>query len=200
MPWLRTAVLLGAGAGLRASEALGLTHDRLDRDRRTLRIDRQLAPDGDLGPPKMRSSIRSVPVSAALIEALGQGEGPVAHRDGRFVPYPALRARFTYTAGRAGLSSGTSFHDLRHHFASELIAAGCSIVAVASALGHDNPNVTLSTYGHLVASDEDRIRQALQADVEVLVATRSLGAGVIGVSRLSDRAHPDAEARRRGRA
>ncbi len=62
-----------------------------------------------------------------------------------------------------------------------LLVGGCSIVAVASALGHDNPNVTLKVYGHLMASDEDRIRQALQDDVASLAAT-PLGPRVISVS------------------
>ena len=62
----------------------------------------------------------------------------------------------------AGLPDGVSFHDLRHHFASVLIAAGCSIKAVQSALGHANASETLDAYSHLWPADEDRIRDAIE--------------------------------------
>jgi site-specific recombinase XerD len=63
----------------------------------------------------------------------------------------------------AGLPESVTFHDLRHHFASVLIAAGCSIKAVQSALGHANASETLDTYSHLWPADEDRIREAVQS-------------------------------------
>lgn len=56
-----------------------------------------------------------------------------------------------------------TFHDLRHHFASVLIAAGCSIKAVQEALGHANVSETLDTYSHLWPADDDRIRDAVQS-------------------------------------
>jgi integrase len=62
-----------------------------------------------------------------------------------------------------------SSHDLRHHCASLLISAGCSVKAGQSFLGHKNASETLDTYGHLWPRDEDRIRSAidsgLRADV-----------------------------------
>ncbi len=64
-------------------------------------------------------------------------------------------------AGRAGLPAGTTPHDLRHHYASVLLAAGESVVAVAERLGHDNAALVLSTYGHLMPDNEDRTRRAV---------------------------------------
>jgi len=54
-------------------------------------------------------------------------------------------------------------HDLRHFYASGLIAAGCDVVAVQRALGHANATMTLDTYAHLWPSSEDRIRAASAA-------------------------------------
>jgi len=45
----------------------------------------------------------------------------------------------------AGLPEATTFHDLRHHIASVLIAAGCSIKAVQAAVRHANASETLDT-------------------------------------------------------
>lgn len=41
-PRYRNLVLTGAGTGLRPGELFGLTHDRVDFLRRTLRVDQQL--------------------------------------------------------------------------------------------------------------------------------------------------------------
>jgi site-specific recombinase XerD len=62
-----------------------------------------------------------------------------------------------------GLPASVTFHDLRHHYASVLIGAGCSIKAVQSALGHKNASETLDTYSHLWPVDEDRLRDAVEA-------------------------------------
>ncbi len=61
------------------------------------------------------------------------------------------------------LPASTTSHDLRHHFASVLLAAGESVVAVAEWLGHENATLVLTTYGHLMANSEDRMRKAIDA-------------------------------------
>jgi integrase len=70
-------------------------------------------------------------------------------------------ALFTAAAKRAGLPEGTTSHDLRHHYASVLLAAGESVVAVAERLGHENATLVLKTYGHLMPDSEDRTRLAV---------------------------------------
>ena len=42
-----------------------------------------------------------------------------------------------------------TLHDLRHFYASGLIASGCNVVTVQRALGHAKPTTTLNTYSHL---------------------------------------------------
>jgi Phage integrase family len=62
---------------------------------------------------------------------------------------------------KAKLSKSITPHDLRHHYAAELLAAGESVVTVANRLRHNNANTVLKTYGHLVANQDDRTRQAI---------------------------------------
>jgi integrase len=52
-------------------------------------------------------------------------------------------------------------HDLRHFYASGLIAAGCDVVTVRRALGHSSAAVTLTTYSHLWPDADDRTRSAV---------------------------------------
>ena len=53
-----------------------------------------------------------------------------------------------------------TLHDLRHFYASGLIAEGCDVVTVQHALGHSTPSVTLDIYSHLWPKAEDRTRRA----------------------------------------
>jgi integrase len=74
--WFVVALDLGLGAGLRQSEATGLTVDRVDWLRRSLTVDRQLVTVKSggtiLGPPKTSRSYRKVPLADAVVEALAR--------------------------------------------------------------------------------------------------------------------------------
>jgi hypothetical protein len=56
--------------------------------------------------------------------------------------------------------TGIKLHDLRHFYASGLIAAGCDVVTVQRSLGHAKATTTLNTYAHLWPTAEDRTRKA----------------------------------------
>jgi integrase len=53
-------------------------------------------------------------------------------------------------------------HDLRHFFASGLIARGCDVVTVQRTLGHSSAAITLTTYSHLWPNANDRTRKAAE--------------------------------------
>ena len=67
--------------------------------------------------------------------------------------------RWRATRTSAGLPH-VRLHDLRHFYASGLIAAGCDVVTVQRALGHSSATTTLNTYSHLWPTAEDRTRAA----------------------------------------
>ena len=70
----RAAVLFAAGSGLRMGEVLGLTVDRVDFLRRTVRVDRQMVTpsrgEPRFGPPKTPSSRRRVPLAQVTLDVL----------------------------------------------------------------------------------------------------------------------------------
>lgn len=169
----RVAGVLAAGAGLRLGEALGLTVDRVDFLRRQARVDRQLiTPDrGEphFGPPKSEASTRTVPLADVVLEGIAEHlrrfpAGPdglvVTYIDGRPVRRNRFGAMWRQSIARAGIGEHR-FHDLRHHFASALIAGGCSVKVVQKALGHASARETLDTYGHLWPDSEDLTRRAI---------------------------------------
>lgn len=172
---LSALVWLGVATGLRSGELRALTADRLSPPLHlvgdvppavvTVRVDRSLSDSGEFGPVKTPSADREVPIGQAtariLVEHLrAHGLGPdglVFHDHGR----PILRGQ----AGRVwkdatkemGLPERSGWHLLRHTHASMLLSDGVSIAAVSARLGHSSPVETLSTYSHMMPSDEDRI-------------------------------------------
>lgn len=63
-------------------------------------------------------------------------------------------------------------HELRHYFASGLIAAGCDVVTVQRAMGHASATTTLSTYAHLWPTVEDKTRAAASGMAAAVLAER----------------------------
>ncbi len=59
----RAGVVALAGSGLRVGEQLGLELRHVDFLRRTIRVDQQRLPNGQIGRPKTASSVRTVPLS-----------------------------------------------------------------------------------------------------------------------------------------
>ena len=84
--------------------------------------------------------------------------GDLLFRTSDGAPWPRNRLMevFRRAVKAAGLPTGTTSHDLRHHYASLLIAAGCSVKSVQERLGHTSAVETLQTYAHLWPDDEDR--------------------------------------------
>jgi integrase len=172
----RVAGWLAAGAGLRQGEALGLTRDRVDFLRRQLRVDRQLVTPATgspaLAPPKSEASYRTVALADVVLDALsahlaafpaGPGGLFVTYDDGRPVRRNRFGAMWRQSVARAGLPTAFRYHDLRHHFASALIAGGCSVKVVQKALGHASARETLDTYSHLWPDSDDLTRRAVDA-------------------------------------
>lgn len=171
----RAMIRLMAGTGLRPGEAAGVTVDRVDFLRRTVRVDRQLLLTRPpvFGPPKTSSSDRVVPLPQVVVDALAahiaqHSPGP----DGLLFtsgPPSALRAlnrnmvtkAFAEAAAAADAPAGTRLHDLRHYYASLLIRHGESVKVVQARLGHASARETLDTYSHLWPDSEDLTRAAV---------------------------------------
>ena len=122
-------------------------------------------------PPKTPRSRRTIPLPTVVSEALAEHirEFPPAANGLLFHTSTGLPIHHEYytshafapAVARAGLPAGTTSHDLRHAYASWLLAEGESVIAVAERLGHENATLVLTTYGHLVPGSDDRTRKAI---------------------------------------
>lgn len=171
--YLATMIYLGAFAGLRSGEMCGVQLGDIDFLGRSLTVARQVqravrGGEVRISPPKYGSE-RTVYLPDDLVTVLAghvaqyeisgptswlfraPGGGPV---HGNTIAKPWSRMR-----SRAGLDDVT-MHDLRHFYASGLIAEGCDVVTVQRALGHRSASTTLDVYSHLWPTAEDRTRRA----------------------------------------
>jgi integrase len=168
----RAMVITQAGLGLRVAELLALRVQDVDFLRRTVRVEFQTTPDGKYRvPPKTPRSRRALPLPEVVGKALAAhiAEFPPTEdgslfttANGNLYRHEHYGARiFAPSVKKAELPAGTTSHALRHHYASVLLAAGESVVAVAERLGHENAALVLKTYGHLMPDSEDRTRRAI---------------------------------------
>jgi integrase len=167
-------VAVCAFAGLRPpGEVTALRVSDVDFLREEIHVRRQVqrAKGGgvDIRDPKYGSE-RTVYVPEELIKILSEhvrlhrpGDDPDrwlfpgASEDGP-MPHYMVGTRFHKAKAAAGVDC--RMYDLRHFYASGLIAAGCDVVTVQRALGHGSAAITLSTYAHLWPDTNDRTRQA----------------------------------------
>lgn len=190
-PRWRAYVVAGAGLGLRQGELLGLSVDRVDFLRRTVRVDRQLVTvvgGTRFGPPKTTASIRTVPLPQSVADELAAhlarfGEGPDRLIFTTPAGEPVTRAGAAYwmrqARAAADLPATVTSHALRHFYASLLIAQGQSVKVVQNRLGHRSAVETLDTYGHLWPDSEEDTMAAVDGVLTARVASLLPEAGEI---------------------
>lgn len=172
--WFRTFVALAAFAGLRLGEAAAVQLGDVDFLRRQLQVTRQVqrGPGGtvEITPPKYGSE-RPVFLAGGLVELLSVHAATVSEAAPRWLflgegtdpPHQNTIGYWWRKTCRVAGVEGVTLHDLRHFFASGLIAAGCDVVTVQKALGHAKATTTLNTYAHLWPTAEDKTRKAAEA-------------------------------------
>ena len=165
-------------SGLRQGELLGLVWADVDLDAGLLRVRRQLDRDGERAKPKTPGAIRDVVLMPTLGTMLrehrlaspfaGEDDPVFASETGTPLQHRNVSQRGLEPAmRRAGLNGNgpkLRFHDLRHCFASMLIAMGANVVFVSKQLGHARTSITTDVYGSLFDRREqaDRTRDALE--------------------------------------
>lgn len=156
---------LGAHTGVRRNELLALRFDDIDWFAKELCIRRAISKakgtDGAhkwqwiLFEPKSRKSRRRIGLTESALQLLsslkrvGDPEGFILPgHDGSWIDPDIFDADiWKPVADKAKIPC--RFHDLRHFFASQLIAQGETAAYVRDQLGHSSIQVTFDTYGHL---------------------------------------------------
>jgi integrase len=173
-PRYRTLLATAILSGLRQGELLGLHWREVDFDNELIHVRTALDRKRRDVAPKTQRAVRDVILMPALAEALRQHKREThfnrpddyvfTTRTGTPHHAPNIGARALKPAlEKAGLQP-VRWHDLRHTFASLLIAGGANITFVSRQLGHTSSQITLGVYAHVLDREEQarRTREMLQ--------------------------------------
>jgi integrase len=161
-PRYRAFVLAGAYTGLRPGELAALRTDRLDLQRRQLRVEEPIKTPAAHRtvsfPPflaeELTTHLNTYPGDDRLVFTAPEG-GPLRLR--------LFRRRFWYPAVRASVGEPMRPHDLRHTHVALLIATGEDPYVISQRLGHASIRTTYDVYGHLFEGRDRQAADALQA-------------------------------------
>lgn len=139
--FLRDIVSLAIETGMRQGELVGLVWERVDFERRTIRL--LLTKNGEG---------RGVPISSRAAAVLRSREKPSGSQGAVFegVTTSAVKQAFQNAVRRAGLAD-LRFHDLRHEATSRFFEIGLNSMEAAAITGHKDLRM-LKRYTHLDAS------------------------------------------------
>lgn len=139
-------------AGLRRGEVLALRRGDIDLEAGVLHVHRQrLRVAGVLvtAPPKSAASVRDVPILPELAEVLRRL--PLMVPNALIVPCSpeTLARRWRRAQERCGIAAPYRLHDLRHTYATRLVAAGINPRVLQYMIGHASLELTMQTYTHI---------------------------------------------------
>jgi integrase len=212
-----SVIFLDAFSGARRGEVLALRYADIDWFARELVVSKAVskveADDGfhkwawELGPTKGNQT-RRVGIGEKVLRVLAELRQTAADREGFiFTPQAAGLAVSGYPfidpdyfdesiygpiTAAAGLA-GVRFHDLRHFFASMLIAQGESAKYVCDQMGHSSIKVTFDTYGHLFPQAKQEASSKLE---EAMFAKRKEPSVENLVEKLPKQSHGKRDGRR----
>lgn len=150
-----------AGTGLRRGEACALRWTDVDLRGRSICVERQLVrASGRIyeTAPKSSAGLRTIPISAALVEDLRahllnqificrRGDY-VLSCDGRRVEPRTVNRWLAAAAARAGVEDAHP-HRWRHTYGADAVSAGVDIRVLQRLLGHSNISVTARYYAYV---------------------------------------------------
>ena len=141
---LKSIVITALNTGMRKSEILKLTWDRVDLKNRLILLDKT-----------KNGERREIPINSILYNAFSEivrnlKTDYVFYNPKTLKPYYEIKKSFAAALKKAHILD-FRFHDLRHTFASWLVMGGIDLTTVKELLGHKDVKMTLR-YSHLAAS------------------------------------------------
>lgn len=194
---MKQLVMVAIFAGLRASELRGLRWIDVDLKGRAISVRQRADKYCQLGPPKSEAGYRSIPIGDALVMELRvwklqcpKGELGLVfpNSEGGVLDYSHLmKRRFNPLQIKAGVCDPVmeagkpkldrkgqpvmraryGLHSLRHAAASAWIKQRIDLKRLQVWIGHENIQLTLDTYGHLImdAEGDAALIDAAQAEL-----------------------------------
>lgn len=161
------------GSGVRFSEARALTADdfNLDGPVPTVRINKayKQADDGTwyLGGPKTTKGKRTITLAPStvdavrpLVEAADGGRVFRMKLGGEMTPQAFYNRAWEKPRRLAGLAAKVTVHSIRHLHAAVMLGGGMDIYDLSRRMGHEDFQITVNLYSHLLPDAQFRSSQA----------------------------------------
>lgn len=195
---MKPLVMVAIFAGLRASEIRGLRWKDVDFKAKTITVAQRADKYCHLGPPKSEAGYRTIPIGDALVTELKRWKLRCPIGDlGLVFPNIAgnvqdyghlLRRKFFPLQIKAGIcdpvmidgkpkldakgqpvqTARYGLHSLRHAAASAWIKQRIDLKRLQVWIGHENIELTLDTYGHLIMDAEGDAALIAAAQAELM--------------------------------
>lgn len=150
-------VMLAAFVGLRRSEICALTAADYNAAEKTLNINKAMVKNElniwVIKPPKTVSGNRRIPVPDPVADCLKRNPLPVNLNPDQ------MAKRYMRVRSKAGITC--RFHDLRHYYASLLLALNIPDKYSMELMGHATPNMLKNVYQHTMEDKKKGVSNAI---------------------------------------
>jgi integrase len=187
----KTLFLTAIMTGARQGELLGLKWSDIDFQKKQISINRTFN-SGRFFTPKTKGSKRNIDLAPMVTKTLAEwkmvckakklenrnemekdnqeikdieSELVFPNEAGEPMNYSNMVNRYYKKALKAAGIPQIRFHDLRHTYASLLLAQGENIKYVQNQLGHSSPTVTLNVYAHLMKKENQEAACRLEDNI-----------------------------------
>ncbi|MDL2224638.1 site-specific integrase [Eubacteriales bacterium OttesenSCG-928-M02] len=151
--------------GCRRGEALALLHNDIDREAKTVYVNKSLYWESTVPRikiPKTEAGKRTIVIPQALMDVLPKGKprSPLfSDENGNYLD----RSHYDTFWGRYRKETGIQLtpHQLRHAYATALYEAGIDEKAAQSLMGHASVSITRDIYTHISNARNEQARQQL---------------------------------------
>lgn len=152
-------MLISLYTGLRIGEVCALRWEHISFDEQIMKVRhtmQRIQKDGKsivaISTPKSECSIRDIPIPAELVRVLKEYQCVergylITNSDEKYVEPRTMQNHYKRIE-KCCPFEGTSFHTLRHTFATRSVEVGFDIKSLSEILGHSSVNITLNRYVH----------------------------------------------------
>ncbi len=172
---LGPGIILLLYTGLRIGEALALTWNDIDFEKKTIRVNKNMAYQKTSDVPgekydfivqkstKTKSGNRVIPMTQKAYDMLKLIHKITGHQEQVFTTGSGARVQLAYfnrsfhkllrNAGITKENETVGVHALRHTFATRLFKSGCDIKVVSTILGHSTVRITYDIYVGIIQEE-----------------------------------------------
>ena len=157
-------LLLAACLGLRRSELLGLKWENVDFNKGTIKIDTAVVTG--IGAkkfekaPKSIAGYRTLSVPENIMQKLKDAKEKATNENVIALTGEAIYGRFDHILKRLNLPH-FRLHDLRHYYASVLLAMGIPNKYAQQRMGHSTDNMLKNVYQHIMEDTKNEIDKSV---------------------------------------